>query len=343
MFMAQNVATIYDVARKAEVSPATVSRVLNEPSKVNVEKRNAVLAAIASLHFVPKAAAVANARQSYKKIGVIAPFFTQPSFMQRLRGISNVLSGRHYEIVVYSIESQEELLEYIDMLTGSRRVDGLIVLCLKLSDLMLDRLRESGISVCFVESNVDGFDSVIIDNENSGKLAAEFLYSKGYRRPGFVGEASNKTYAVPATEDRLRGFLKFFGRQGIAVSKKHIWLGEFTDEKVDDGISALLSQNTLPDCILTSSDLIAIRFMKIAAQKNIKVPDDIAVVGFDNLDFTEYLNLTTVNQELDESGKTAAELILDRQKDKTRKERKVHIQVKVIERATTGRKAGSDI
>ncbi|MCK9170784.1 MAG: LacI family transcriptional regulator [Treponema sp.] len=339
--MTQNTATIYDVANEAQVSPATVSRVLNEPSKVNAEKRDKVLAAIASLHFVPKAAAVANARQSYKKIGVIAPFFTQPSFMQRLRGISNVLSGHHYEIVVYSIESQEEMLEYIDMLTGSRRVDGLIVLCLKLTDMMLSKLRESGISVCFVESNMEGFDSVVIDNESGGKLAAEFLFNKGYRRPGFVGESSNKTYAVPATEERLRGFTGFFAKHGISIMTEHTWLGEFTDQKVDEGISRLLSQKVLPDCILASSDLIAIRVMKLAKINGIQIPEDIALVGFDNLDFTEYLNLTTVSQELDESGRTAAELILDRQKDPDRTARKVHIQLRIVERATTGTKTGS--
>jgi LacI family transcriptional regulator len=341
--MPMNAATIYDVAKKARVSPATVSRVLNEPSKVNAGKRDMVLAAIASLHFIPKASAVANARQSYKKIGVIAPFFTQPSFMQRLRGISSVLSGRHYEIVVYSIESQEEMLEYIDMLSGSRRVDGLIVLCLEPTDTMLLKLRESELPVCFVESNKEGFDSVSIDNEDGGKCAAEFLFNKGYRKPGFVGESSNKTYAVPATEERLRGFTNFFEKQGISVLTNNTWLGELTDEKVDEGISGLLSQEDLPDCILTSSDLIAIRVMKLAKIKGIRIPEDIALVGFDNLDFTEYLNLTTVSQELDESGRTAAELILERQKDPGRTARKVHIQLRVIERATTGTKTGSTI
>ncbi len=341
--MPQNAATIYDVAKKAQVSPATVSRVLNEPSKVNAVKRDTVLAAIASLHFIPKAAAVANARQSYKKIGVIAPFFTQPSFMQRLRGISSVLSGHHYEIVVYSIESQEEMLEYIDMLSGSRRVDGLIVLCLEPTDTMLSKLRESEIPVCFVESNKEGFDSVSIDNEAGGKCAAEFLFNRGYRKPGFVGESSNKTYAVPATEERLKGFTKYFAKHGISVLPNHTWLGELTDQKVDEGISGLLSQEDLPDCILASSDLIAIRVMKLAKIKGIRIPEDIAVVGFDNLDFTEYLNLTTVSQELDESGRTAAELILERQRDPGRTARKVHIQLRVIERATTGTKAGSTI
>ena len=89
--------TIYDVAKEAGVSPATVSRVLNEPNKVASVKRDSVLAAIDKLKFVPKVDAVINARKSYKKIGVIAPFFTQPSFMERLRGICSVLASEHYK------------------------------------------------------------------------------------------------------------------------------------------------------------------------------------------------------------------------------------------------------
>src|SRR5574344_3026808 len=162
--MQQKEATIYDVAKEAGVSAATVSRVLNDPSKVNSEKRDSVMAAIDALHFVPKAAAVANARQSYRKIAIIAPFFTEPSFMQRLRGISRIISGHHYELIIYAIESQEELEEYVDMLASSRRVDALIVLCLKLRPSTLTKLKNSGMPVCFVESDEEGFDSVVIEN-----------------------------------------------------------------------------------------------------------------------------------------------------------------------------------
>ena len=106
--MPKHMPTIYDVAKKAGVSPSTVSRVLNEPFRVQIEKRKLVLDAIRELKFIPKADAVALARKQYKKIAVIAPFFTQPSFMQRLRGISSILSGHHYELIMYAIESTKE-------------------------------------------------------------------------------------------------------------------------------------------------------------------------------------------------------------------------------------------
>ncbi len=334
--MSRRDATIYDVAKQAGVSVATVSRVLNEPSRVLADTRKRVLDAIAALQFVPKASAVAHARQQFKKIGVIAPFFTQPSFMQRLRGVSAVLSGHHYELVIYAIESSEELDAYIDMLATSKRLDGLIVLCLTLSPASAARLSESGIPVCFVEKEMDGFDSVVVDNYRGGRLAAEYLWKQGYRRPGFVGEASSRVFAVPATDERLAGFRDFFTSQGVAVDEGHIWVGEFTEELVDLGVERIITQAGRPDCVFASSDMIAVRLMKLTARYGLRAPENYGVIGFDDLDIAEHLNLSTVNQYLDESGRLAAEMILDRLKKPDRAPRKVVVPLKVMERDSAG-------
>ncbi len=332
--MAEN-ATIYDVAKKAGVSPATVSRVLNEPAKVSAEKREKIFAAISELNFVPKAAAVANARQSFRKIGVIAPFFTQPSFMQRLRGISNVLFGHHYELVIYSIGSAEDQDMYIDMLSASRRVDGLIVLCLNLGEKNLEKLRQSGLPVCFVEQGENGFDSVTIDNFESGRKVAEYFYNKGCRCPCFMGEASERAYAIHATEMRIDGFKSFWAEKDIQIAPDHIWLGSFGKAALDSGIEIVFASKKLPDCIFTSCDMIAVRLMEMAGMYKIKIPQDIKLVGFDNLDIAHYLNLSTVSQHLDESGKLAASLVLQRIKDPESCVRDMRIDTELVERYTS--------
>ena len=333
--MAGKQPTIYDVAIKAGVSAATVSRVLNEPSRVQAEKRKLVLDAINELKFVPKAEAVAHARQQYKKIGVIAPFFTQPSFMQRLRGISSVLSGQHYELVVYAIESTKELEEYIDMLTSAKRIDGLVVLCLNIREESLAQLRKADLPVCFVESDVEGFDSVVVENYKGGRMAAEFLYNKGFRTPGFVGEASRRAFAIPATDFRLKGFTDYFAEKGITVRSENIWMGEFTEDKIDEGIKKTLLREDRPDCVFTSSDLIAIRLMRIARYYSISVSKELGLIGFDDLDIAEYLNLSTICQSLDESGRLAAEMVLNRLKEPSRAVCKVIAPLKVMNRDST--------
>ena len=329
--------TIYDVARLAGVSSATVSRFLNEPDRVAQEKRDRIQSAITELNFVPKADAVAKARSAYRKIGVVAPFFTQPSFMERLRGIAAVLSAEHYELVVYSIDTMEDLVNYVQMLVNTQRVDGLILLCVQLPADVLDLLRGASFPVCFVENEYEDFDCVVVHNLQGGQKAAQFLCEKGCKKPGFIGEKSMLEYAVNATEERLRGFKFYCANNGIVIPENHIWLGEFSEGSLDEGITKFLEQEDLPDGIFCSSDVIAARLIRIALTKGISVPKQIRVIGFDNIDIAEYIGLTSVNQNLEESGRMAARLILMRIKDRERGSVVMKVPLSVIERETTGR------
>jgi len=329
--------TIYDVARLAGVSSATVSRFLNEPDRVAQEKRERIQAAITELNFVPKADAVAKARSAYRKIGVVAPFFTQPSFMERLRGIAAVLSAEHYELVVYSIDTEEDLVNYVQMLVNTQRVDGLILLCVQLPADVLDLLRGASFPVCFVENEYEDFDCVVVHNLQGGQKAAQFLCEKGCKKPGFIGERSMLEYAVNATEERLRGFKFYCANNGIVIPENHIWLGEFSEGSLDVGITRFLEQEDLPDGIFCSSDVIAARLIRIALTKGISVPRRIRVIGFDNIDIAEYIGLTSVNQNLEESGRMAARLVLMRIKDRERGSVVMKVPLSVIERETTGR------
>lgn len=329
--------TIYDVARLAGVSSATVSRFLNEPDRVAQEKRERIQTAITELNFVPKADAVAKARSAYRKIGVVAPFFTQPSFMERLRGIAAVLSAEHYELVVYSIDTEEDLVNYVQMLVNTQRVDGLILLCVQLPADVLDLLRGASFPVCFVENEYEDFDCVVVHNLQGGQKAAQFLCEKGCKKPGFIGERSMLEYAVNATEERLRGFKFYCANNGIVIPENHIWLGEFSEGSLDVGITKFLEQEDLPDGIFCSSDVIAARLIRIALTKGISVPRRIRVIGFDNIDIAEYIGLTSVNQNLEESGRMAARLILMRIKDRERGSVVMKVPLSVIERETTGR------
>ena len=329
--------TIYDVARLAGVSSATVSRFLNEPDRVAQEKRDRIQSAITELNFVPKADAVAKARSAYRKIGVVAPFFTQPSFMERLRGIAAVLSAEHYELVVYSIDTMEDLVNYVQMLVNTQRVDGLILLCVQLPADVLDLLRGASFPVCFVENEYEDFDCVVVHNLQGGQKAAQFLCEKGCKKPGFIGEKSMLEYAVNATEERLRGFKFYCANNGIVIPENHIWLGEFSEGSLDEGITKFLEQEDLPDGIFCSSDVIAARLIRIALTKGISVPKQIRVIGFDNIDIAEYIGLTSVNQNLEESGRMAARLILMRIKDRERGSVVMKVPLSVIERETTGK------
>lgn len=330
--------TIYDVAKKAGVSPATVSRVLNAPDTVAADKRMRVQNAIHELNFVPKAEAVAKARSLYRKVGVVAPFFTEPSFMERLRGIAKVLASKHFELVVYSIDTSEDLSNYIQLLVNTRRVDALILLCVKPEKEVLSILNDADFPVCFVEAVVEGFYSVAVPNLSGGKKAAEYLYSIGCRHPGFIGQSSDKGYSVGATEERYQGFVSYFEGQGIQIPDNYVWIKDFTSGELEEGIDSYLSQKDLPDSVFCSSDVIAARFIRIASSRGIKIPEDIKVIGFDNIDMSEHIGLTSVSQNLEESGVLAARMVLEGIENNSSAILNATVPVEVVERSSTGKK-----
>lgn len=327
--------TIYDVAQKAGVSTTTVSRVMNEPSKVAVTKRQAVLDAIRELNFIPKADALMNARKTFKKIGVVAPFFNQPSFMERLRGVTDFAMQDDYELVLYAVKQMESLTEYIDALVTANRVDGLIFFSMHLDEASIRILNQASFPVCCVEEAAEGFDSVLVRNLEGGQKAAEYFYNMGCRKPSFIGEASLLPYATAATEDRYRGFRFFFESQGVSVIEKRVWIGECSDKNIEQGIKKVLSQEDLPDCVFCSSDVIAACFMRIAKKMGICIPGEIKLLGFDDIDMAGYIGLSSVSQSLDLSGRVAAELIIAKIKNPERPVTNIMLPLEIIEREST--------
>ncbi|MEN9563313.1 MAG: hypothetical protein RIR73_1557, partial [Chloroflexota bacterium] len=180
--------TIYDVAELSGVSISTISRVLNSPDKVNPDTRQLVMSAIDRLGFVPKAEARARAMQSTNRIGVITPFFTAPSFVQRLRGVAGRLSRENYELVIYPVDSEEHLQGYLSSIPVMRNLDGLIIMSLAVESHDVKRLLSNHMETVLIEFSHEKLNSIVIDDFQGGRLVAEHLIKKGYKSFGFLGD-----------------------------------------------------------------------------------------------------------------------------------------------------------
>ncbi len=176
----QKTSTIYDVAKQAGVSIATVSRMLNAPGKVNGETRERILAAIDALGFVPKAEARARAMHGTGRIGVISPFFTAPSFVQRLRGIAEALSAKKFELVIYTVDSADHLKGFLSSLPLTGNLDGLIILSLPVDDADARRLVDHGLPTVLVEFPHPSLSSVEIDDVH-GRAHGSTIFAR--KRP----------------------------------------------------------------------------------------------------------------------------------------------------------------
>jgi LacI family transcriptional regulator len=328
-------ATIYDVASRAGVSIATVSRVLNVPHSVNSGTRARVQAAIDELGFVPKAEATARARRRHRQIGVLVPFFTYSSFVQRLRGIAAALLDAGHELVVYNAETPEHVHGYLLSLPVTRRLDGLIIISLRVDDDDCRRLIAHNLPAVLIETHSSLLSCVDIDNRAGGALAAEFLLAQGHWRIGFVGgDREIEGYTWRTSQLRLEGF-----RQRLQAAGVEPLLGDITPDAAspEDARRQTLQLLDLPDApsaIFAASDTLALGVLSAARERNVRVPGELAVLGFDDLDFADFIGLSTISQSLETSGRQAVELLLAGMADPQPLTRHVQAPLRLVQRNT---------
>jgi DNA-binding LacI/PurR family transcriptional regulator len=326
--------TIYDVAEHAGVSITTVSRMLNAPEKVNPLTRKKVLAVIDDLGFVPKAEARARAMQHTGRIGVISPFFTAPSFIQRLRGIAETLSLGNYELIIYTVDSNDRLQGYLSKLPLTGNLDGLIILSLPIGDSEVNRLIDHNLPTVLIEYPHPKMNCVEIDDFAGGHMAATYLLEKGHRQIAFLGDTNLPEYAIHPVALRLNGFRKALKQAQVSLPDVFVRLAPYSQEQARQVAKELLNLPDPPTAIFVAADFQALGVLKAARQMSVKVPQQLAVIGFDDLDIAEYADLTTISQHLDESGRLAVEILLAQIEAPSRLPRHVKPPLTLIERQT---------
>jgi DNA-binding LacI/PurR family transcriptional regulator len=328
--------TIYEVAKLSGVSISTISRVLNAPDKVNKETRKRVMDAIDQLGFIPRAEARARALQNTGRIGVLTPFFTAPSFVQRFRGVASALSKANYELVIYPVDSMDHLQGYISSIPLMRNIDGLIIMSLSLSDQDAQRLSNNGIETVLIEYSYPTLNSIVIDDYYGGQLAAEHLIGKGHKIFAFLGDIEPpEKFAIHPVKSRLIGYKQTLHEAGLSLPKTYIRSAPYTQEGTRQAARELLGLPRPPTALFAASDVQAVSVMKVARELNVKIPDDFALLGFDDIDMAEQVDLTTIHQHLDESGKLAAEILLSRIGESNRPLQHINLPLKLVERMTT--------
>lgn len=328
--------TIYDVADAAGVSISTVSRVINASPNVSEDTRKQVQDVIDRLNFVPKAEARARAIKDFARIGVLTPFFTEPAFVQRLRGVAQGLLSTRYELTIFTVESIDHLNHYLATLPITGHLQGLILLSLRVNDESAQKLQSHNLETVLIEYPRDDLNTVEIDDFEGGEIAADFLISKGHQRLAFLGDTSDLgAFAILPITQRLSGFKKAILKAGLALPDDFICTAGYDVKDAEAKVEPLLSRPDHPTAIFCATDLQAVGVVNKARQLGLRVPDDLAVLGFDNLDLADYFGLSTIHQALDESGRLAVEILLARINNPERPERHVRLPLKVIERQTT--------
>ncbi len=302
--------TIRDVARDAKVGVGTVSRVINDSPLVSEEARRRVLRAIDDLGYRRSSTARNLSLGRTQTIGVVAPFVTTRSVSDRLRGVVGRLrSHGDYDLLLFDVETLEQRRDAFTNFARSDRVDGLLVISLRLSDEEAEGLRRENLPVVLVDVSHRDFPSVVIDDVAGGELATEHLIARGHRRIGFIGDAPSPL-AFRSSQQRRRGMTGALRRAGLSSERDLSQRGPYGREEARSLAARLLCLDDPPTAIFAASDVQAMGVLEAAAATGLRVPQDLAVIGFDDIEEAAAVGLTTVRQPLRKTGDRGAELLL---------------------------------
>lgn len=302
--------TIADVAARAGVGAGTVSRVLNNSPSVSDATRAKVRAAIDELDYRPSPLAQGLSRGRCRTVGVIVPFFTHAaSVAERLRGVVATLDRSRHDLVLYNVESALHRDEHFATLTGRDRADGLLIMSLRPPDEPLARLIDRGVPVVLLDAPGEGAPAVRIDNVEGGRIATDHLIELGHERIGFIGGEPENPLGFSPSNAREQGFRETMSAAGLHVDERAICYSPFIHDDGHGLADQLLDQE--PTAIFAASDALALGVLDSARARGLKVPGDLSLIGFDDVEVARYVGLTTVHQPLFETGCRAAELLLD--------------------------------
>jgi len=307
--------TIRDVAQKAGVGIGTVSRVLNNSALVNAETRQRVLETIAELGFRPNSIARQLPRKHrIHNIGVITqPFFSYRSFAERLRGVQAALneSEKDYELVLYSVSSLPHYQERLVSITQAGSVEGLIIIDLELSEEQKNMLRQSKIPFVGINhlQNQD-WPCVGTSNVYGGRVATAHLVGLGHREIAYVGDDFYDPYGFNTSRERYQGYCEILEEQGIPLRDEYFAVGAHDYDVARELCRRVLKEKNRPTAIFAMSDIQALGCIATCHELRLRVPEDISVIGYDDLEMSYHTGLTTVRQHLSLSGRIALEYLV---------------------------------
>jgi LacI family transcriptional regulator len=303
-----------DVANLAGVSQTTVSHVLNNTAiAVPAETRARILRAMDELGYVPNITARSLRTNKTYTLATIIPDITNPFYPAFQRGIQNVAEQQGYDLIMYNTDGSPEKERKCLRSVGQRRVDGVIAVLFNLSARDLLPLLEMNIAVVRLEAAPKqtgdyALDNLYVDNVAAAETAVSYLIGRGHRRIAIiVGQRGPGRF-------RIQGYCQAFLKHNLPVDEGLIRSGDFAEEGGYQSTQALLKLSPLPTAIFAANDLMAMGAITAIREAGLQVPDDIAVVGFDNIPTASLVDpaLTTIAQHQEELGRRAAEMLFER-------------------------------
>lgn len=299
--------TLKDIAKKLGISYATVSKALSGASDISEETKIKVRKVAAEMNYKPNEIARCLVKKQTRTIGLLIPDITNPFYAEIAMAIEETVNKEGYSVFLCNSNwkhSKEN--EYIGLLT-SKMVDGIVIAPTGMENLSIENIKIPIVTVG-TKKSYNGENYVVIDDEKGGYLAVKHLIEKGRRKIMFIGGSEN----IVSNKERLEGYNKALEENGIVLDRSLIRGGNFKWESGYSLVKTALNEGIVPDGIFGGNDILALGALQAVVEFGLKVPKDIAIVGFDDIPFAKLpeISLTTILQPTYEMGQIAANMLL---------------------------------
>jgi LacI family transcriptional regulator len=313
--------TIYDLAREAGVGIGTVSRCLNNHPSVSPETREKVLGVVKRLNYQPHAYAQRLASRRTNTFSVIIPFFTNYFFVEVLRGVQDKSLEMEVDLILYGVNNPDQAEYYLRRSLSRGHVDGVMFLSMKFPESFVPRFQQLALPLVLVDTHLDAFDSITVQNREGAEIAVCHLLGLGHRRVAMI----NGFPGTRPARERLEGYRSALEKYGIEFRPELVFSsrpGKLDGFSRDAGrmlMRELVSYSRAQDpvtAVFIASDVQAIGALDVAREEGIDIPGDIAVVSFDDIELARHAELTTMRQPMYEMGRLAVERLGARMKQR---------------------------
>ena len=326
--------TIRDVATKCGVSVATVSRVINNSDQVTAETKDKVLKVIDELGFIPNTNARGLSTRSTNTVGIIVPNVSNPFFGELIQGAERAASESGYQIIILnSGYNREKTLKDI-MVLQSRDVDGIIMSTADIDEKTLDYLHDNQIPFVLMGPVQYKYpvNYVSVDNMEGARMAVQHLIDLGHERIAYCTEKHDNYL----NQLRYEGYVKALTANGMEVDKNLYY-----ENDVEKNVTRMLDgKEERPTAIFAFNDNLALPYMEALERKGVRIPEDMAVVGFDNIKFASYyaIQLTTIDNRQEEFGREGFQILREILKNDGKKTQQIITRPQLVVRKSCGAK-----
>ncbi len=302
--------TIYDIAKEAGVSIATVSRVFNNSNNVSEKSRTKILQLAKKMGYHPQAMAQGLARKKSKLISLIVPVMSNYFFMEVLEGIQEKIGDSDFDLNIYNVKLSDDIFEQVEYSVKRGMAEGYVIISVHFTEKQWNELKKYDVPITLVDEYSAEFDSVSVDSIDGAYNATQYFIEQGYQRIAMISALSRSK----PTQDRVSGYKRALEDAGRFALSELIVAGDstardgFTEKNGYEAMIKLLSLPEHPDACFCNSDIQAIGAIKAMQDHGIYIP----IIGYDDIQFSDFFGLSTMRQPMREMGEMAIEKILNR-------------------------------